>query len=175
MFMDKVITKAKLSQLRISPRKVRLLIDHIRGMKARQAVVQLQFSKKHASRPVLKLLQSAMANARHNHALKEETLVIKQAFVDGGPILYRWMPRAMGRATPIRKRTSHITIVLEGDVDEKAAKAKEQEIKKAKKQESKKEEDEKKEKGKEEDEIKGEVVESNKEKLEGKVEEKEVK
>lgn len=111
----KIETTAKLNNLRMSPRKIRLVIDLIRGMKAQKALTQLTFSKKHAARPVLKLLQSAIANAKHNHEMDEENLKISRVFVDGGSILYRWMPRAMGRATPIRKRTSHITLVLEGE------------------------------------------------------------
>jgi large subunit ribosomal protein L22 len=112
-------TKAKLRYLRMSARKVRLLIGLIRGMKVEEALMQLEVSKKDAAGPVFKLLKSAIANAKNNNFMKEETLVIKQAFVDGGPILYRWKPRAFGRSAPIRKRTSHVTIVLEGEVDEK--------------------------------------------------------
>ncbi len=118
----KQLATAKLRYLRMAPRKVRLLIDMIRGMKADQALVQLQFSKRDASIPVQKLLASAIANAEHNSNLNPETLVIKTAFVDGGPILYRSMPRAQGRATPLRKRTCHITLILEGDVNETAKK-----------------------------------------------------
>lgn len=118
---------AKLRFLRMSPRKVRLMVDLIRGMKAMDAMKQLQFSKRDAARPVYKLLASAVANAQHNSNLNPETLVIKTAFVDGGPILYRSMPRAQGRATPIRKRTSHITLVLEGVLSETAAPKKEEE------------------------------------------------
>ena len=113
-------TRAKLRYLRTSPQKVRLIVDMIRGMKLDVAVSQLELSTKHAARPVLKLLNSAVANAKHNDSLKEDTLVIKTAFVDGGPTLNRWIPRAHGRATPIHKRTSHVTIILEGEVDEKA-------------------------------------------------------
>lgn len=120
--MEKLQTKATLRKLRVAPRKVRLLIDLIRGMQVDEAIAQLGISQKHSSAPVLKLLKSAIANAKHNHQLKQETLIIKTAFVDGGETLHRWMPKAMGRATPIRKRTSHITLVLEGDVDEKAVK-----------------------------------------------------
>ncbi|MBU0597314.1 50S ribosomal protein L22 [Patescibacteria group bacterium] len=114
-------TRAKLRYLRISPRKVRLVIGLIRGMKVAEATGQLEFSKKQAARPVLKLLQSAVANAIHNDFAKEESLIIKTAFVDGGPVLKRWKPRAFGRAGSIKKRTSHVTIILEGDIDEKAA------------------------------------------------------
>jgi large subunit ribosomal protein L22 len=120
----KMQTTAKLRQLRVAPRKVRLVVDLIRGMSVKDALVQLQFSPKHSARPVMKLLQSAMANAKHNHEMDTETLVVKTAFVDGGPTLHRWMPRAMGRATKLRKRTSHITLILEGDVVEKKAPAK---------------------------------------------------
>lgn len=114
----KMQTTATLRDLRMTPRKMRLLVDMVRGMTVQEALAQLSFSKKHAATPVKKLLESAVANAQHNHNLKEETLVIKTAFVNEGATLYRWMPRAMGRATPIRKRTSHITVVLEGEVGE---------------------------------------------------------
>ena len=119
---------AKLSHLRISPRKVRLLIGLIRGLSVESAIVQLEHNTKHAARPVLKLLKSAIANSKENHDMMEDTLVIKTAFVDEAATLHRWMPRAMGRATPLRKRGSHVTIVLEGDVDE--AKKKVEKVKK---------------------------------------------
>lgn len=108
----------------MAPRKVRLLADLIKGQPVAEAIVQLEQNNREAARPILKLLQSAIANARHNHELKEEGLMVKNITVDGGPILYRSMPRAMGRATPIRKRTSHIILVLEGEatVDKKAVK-----------------------------------------------------
>lgn len=117
---------AKLKNLRMGPRKVRLVVDLIRGRNIADALTQLQFMKKHAARPVIKLLQSAVANASHNHQLVEETLVIKEIFVDGGQVLHRWMPRAMGRATPLRKRSSHITLVLAGDVNTAAKVRKEE-------------------------------------------------
>jgi len=110
---------AKLRNLRMSPRKVRLLIDLVRGLSVDKALHQLQFSKRAAARPVRKLIESAVANAAHNDQMDPSTLVVKTAFVDGGAILYRWMPRAFGRATKIRKRTSHITVILEGDIIEK--------------------------------------------------------
>jgi len=113
--MSKVVTQAKLKYLRMSPRKVRLVIDLVRGMKAQEARAQLQFLQKAAARPIAKLLDSAIANALHNHDAKEGTLIITKATVDGGPIMYRWTQRAMGRATPIRKRTSHVVLVLEGE------------------------------------------------------------
>ncbi len=139
---------AKLKHLRMSPRKVRLVIGLIRGASVENAIVQLENNTKHAARPVLKLLKSAVANAKENHDLLEETLIIKTAFVDEATTLHRWMPKAMGRATPLRKRGSHVTIVLEGDVKEG---------KQAKKKEAKKEDekqDEKKIEIKKEDEVK---------------------
>lgn len=111
-------TTARLRYARMSPRKARLLIDVIRGLQVDAALTQLAFSGKVAARPVTKLLQSSIANAIHNHQMKPETLVVAKAFVDGGPILYRATPRAMGRSAPIRKRTSHITIVLSGEAAE---------------------------------------------------------
>ncbi len=120
--------KAKAKFIRISPRKVRLVLGVVRGMAVSAARQQLAFMNKGAAEPVMKLLNSAVANALNNFGLSEETLKIKTIVADGGPILYRYRPRAMGRAAPIRKRTSHITIVLEGSkagdaVTPKAAKA----------------------------------------------------
>jgi large subunit ribosomal protein L22 len=116
--------KAQLRYLRMAPRKIRLIVDLIRGLHVTEAMKQLQFSKKDAARPIMKLLASAIANAEHNAQMKTETLIVKTAFVDGGPILYRSMPRAQGRATPLRKRTSHITIILEGAKSEEGAEVK---------------------------------------------------
>ncbi len=116
-------TKAHLNNFRMSPRKVRLVTDLIKGMSAEAAVQQLQFSRKHAARPVMKLLQSAIANATHNHQAEVSSLVITSTAVNSGATLHRWMPRAMGRATPIRKRTSHVTLVLSGNGTAKAEKA----------------------------------------------------
>ena len=96
----------------MSPRKVRLVCDIIRGLDAEEAQAQLQFIKKKAAGAVLKLLNSAMANAENNFKLKKDNLYIKKISVDQGPTLKRWKPRAYGRAAMIRKRSSHITIVL---------------------------------------------------------------
>ena len=98
--------------LRMSPRKVRLVADLIRGMKAGEADTRLRFVPKAAALPVRKLLASAVANAGHNFKLQKEGLVVKSIFVNQGPTVKRFRARAMGRAAPIRKRTSHITIVL---------------------------------------------------------------
>jgi large subunit ribosomal protein L22 len=104
---------AKLNKLRISPRKVRLVADVIRGMQVEQAERQLQFLNRKPSLPLLKLLRSAIANAENNNKLEKENLYIKELRVDEGASLKRWIPRAMGRASAMRKRTSHITIVLD--------------------------------------------------------------
>jgi large subunit ribosomal protein L22 len=104
--------KAHVRYLRMSPRKVRLVVDLIRGMAIAPALAQLQFMPKAAATPVRKLLQSAIANAEHNFKLDRDTLFVKSALVNQGPTLKRWRPRAMGSAAPILKRTSHITLVL---------------------------------------------------------------
>jgi large subunit ribosomal protein L22 len=109
--------KAYAKSLRISPRKLRLVVDLVRGKKISPALAQLQFSGRAASLPVSKLLKSAVANAKHNYDLVEDNLFIKEIFADGAATLKRSMPRAQGRATPIRKRTSHLTIVLGELVD----------------------------------------------------------
>lgn len=103
---------AKLRFLRMGPRKVRLITDMVKGRKALRARDILALTNKRAVTPVLKLLNSAIANAKNNFKLNEETLFIKNITVDGGPMLKRWMPKAHGRATPIRQRTSHITMIL---------------------------------------------------------------
>ncbi len=115
------MTTAKLSNLRISPRKVRLVAGLIRGKKVSEAQNQLAFLNKRSTDPILKLLKSAIANAKNNAKANEENLVVSRIFVDCGPVLKRHMPRAFGRAAAIMKRTSHVTIVLE----EKETKAKE--------------------------------------------------
>jgi len=103
---------AKLRFLRMSPRKVRLVCDVIRGMDTEEAQAQLQFLRKKAARPVLKLLNSAIANAENNFKLKSDNLFVKKITVDQGPTLKRWRPRAFGQPAMIRKRSSHITIFL---------------------------------------------------------------
>jgi len=104
---------AILRRYRQSPRKVRLLADLIRGKKIAEAKMMLSIAGKRASRPVEKLLDSAVANASHNDNKPVEQLVVKEIRVDEGPTLKRWMPRMGGRAAPINKRTSHITIVVD--------------------------------------------------------------
>lgn len=104
--------KAKLNYLRIAPRKTRVVIDLIRGLDAAKAVDQLNFCPRAAARPLLKLLQSAIANAQNNFHLKRENLYIKQIIADEGPKLKRFKPRAFGRAAEFFKRSSHITLIL---------------------------------------------------------------
>jgi len=104
--------KAKTKHIRMSPRKIRLVVDVIRGLVISQALDQLKFLNKKAVRPVEKLIKSCLANAEHNYELDKNNLYIKEIRVDEGSTLHRWMPRAHGRATPIRKRTSHIILTL---------------------------------------------------------------
>ncbi len=103
---------AQLNDYRQSPRKVRLVAGLIRGKKAEEAIDILTFTIKRASDPIISLLRSAIANAKTNFSLKVEDLFVKSLTVDNGAILYRRMPRARGIAFPIRKRTSHISLVL---------------------------------------------------------------
>jgi len=122
--------KAQVNNLRMSPRKVRLVVDLVRGRKIASALSQLQFCGKAASLPISKLVKSAVANAKNNYDLAEDNLFIKAVTVDGGPTIKRWAPKAHGRATPIRKRTSHVTVVLGELVDSGVKTAKKQDIEK---------------------------------------------
>ncbi len=106
-------SKAVLKYIRVTPRKARLVIDLIRGRGVETALGTLEFNTKAVSTPIGKLLRSAIANAENNMNLDVDKLYIKKAFVDAGPTLKRMRPRAMGRGNAIRKRTSHITIVLD--------------------------------------------------------------
>jgi large subunit ribosomal protein L22 len=104
---------AKASYVRVTPMKARRVIDLIRDMSAQDALQVLKFSPQAASEPVAKVLASAIANAENNFSLDPESLIISRAYVDEGPTLKRFRPRAQGRAYRIRKRTSHITIEVE--------------------------------------------------------------
>ena len=104
--------KAYLKGLRITPRKVKLVLDLIRNKPAGTAVAILSNTPKAASEPVLKLLRSAMANAENNHSMNPEKLYVSEVFACPGPVMKRVMPRAKGRAFRILKRTSHVTLVL---------------------------------------------------------------
>jgi large subunit ribosomal protein L22 len=102
---------------RQSPYKMRLVIDQIRGKSVNEALALLKFSKKHAAKQIEKTLASAVANAEHRARLADESLdvdqlYVKHAVINEGPKLKRFMPAAMGRATPIQKRTSHVEIVV---------------------------------------------------------------
>jgi large subunit ribosomal protein L22 len=104
---------AKVRYLRVSPPKIRQVLGLIRGREVDDARERLRFCERDAAEPVLKLLDSAIANAENNDHLPPDELYIDAAWCDEGPTLKRWRPRARGRATRIRKRTSHITIVVE--------------------------------------------------------------
>ena len=104
--------KAYLRYLNIAPRKTRLVANLVKGMEVEKAKAQLLFCKKRAAKPILKLINSAIANARNNLGI-DGIFFIKEIRVDQGPMLKRWMPRAFGRATMIQRKTSHITLVLE--------------------------------------------------------------
>jgi large subunit ribosomal protein L22 len=105
-------TKAQAKYIRIAPRKVQVIIPAIKGRKVEEAISILQFMPRKGARILQKVLHSAVANAEQNK-VDIDTLVVKTVLVDGGPTLKRFMPRAMGRANPILKRTSHITVFLE--------------------------------------------------------------
>lgn len=104
--------KASARFIRVSPRKVRLVIGQLKGMEADEILDHLKFINKAAVRPVSKLIKSALANAENNFQLDKKDLYIKNIIANDGPILKRWRPRAHGRAAAIRKRTSHIELVL---------------------------------------------------------------
>src|SRR5919108_115680 len=105
-------TPAQAKYVRTSARKARLVCDHIRGKDVSEARAILAFTPRGAAKPWSKLLESAVANAEHNHELVGEDLRIVDVHADEGPTLKRYRPRAMGRATRIRKRTSHLSITL---------------------------------------------------------------
>ena len=115
--------KAKISYLRIAPRKVRLVVDLIRGKNVERAEDILNFTTKKASLPIIKLLKQALANAKNNFQLDPANLYISKIFVDEGPKFKRWRARARGQAYEIQKKTSHITIIL-GELKKTAKKAK---------------------------------------------------
>ncbi len=105
--------RAQAKFVRVTPQKARRVVDLIRGMDASEAQTLLRFAPQAASEPIGKVLDSAIANATNNYNLDARTLVIKEAFVDEGPTMKRFRPRAQGRASQILKRTSHITVIVE--------------------------------------------------------------
>src|SRR5258705_68767 len=105
--------RAAARHVRISPTKARRVVNLVRGLPAKDALTVLQFAPQAASEPVYKVLASAIANAENNERLDPDSLLVSEAFVDEGPTLKRFRPRAQGRAYRIRKRTCHITIAVE--------------------------------------------------------------
>jgi large subunit ribosomal protein L22 len=105
--------KAQARFIRISPRKARLAVDAVRGKKVGEALNMLRYTAHRSAKVLTKVMRSAVANAEQNPGIDVDTLYVKKIFVDAGPSLKRWTPRAMGRATRILKRTSHITVVLD--------------------------------------------------------------
>ena len=105
--------KASMKFLRIAPRKVRLVADMIRGKNVEEALNILQFTTKSSAKPMAKLVKSAVANADQKGGVNVDRLYVKKLTVDEGPTIKRWLPRAQGRATPIMKRTSTITVELD--------------------------------------------------------------
>jgi large subunit ribosomal protein L22 len=119
--IDEALAQAR--YVRMSASKVRRVVDLVRGMKADEALAMLKFAPQAASEPVGKVLASAVANAENNHNLDPRSLWISQAYVDEGPTMRRFRPRAQGRAARIRKRTSHITVVVQSRTAATAGKA----------------------------------------------------
>ena len=105
--------KAIAKQVRIAPRKARLVIDLIRGKDVGEALAILRHTQRGASPIIEKVLNSAIANAEHNYELEPDNLIVSEAYVDEGMTLKRFRPRAQGRASAINKRTSHITVIVE--------------------------------------------------------------
>jgi ribosomal protein L22 len=109
---ERPVVRAKASYVRIAPRKARLIANQVRGLPLEDAMTTLRFSSRGAARDIAKLIGSAAANAENNHDLVADDLVVADITVDEGPTLRRYRPRALGRATRINKRTSHIKVAL---------------------------------------------------------------
>jgi ribosomal protein L22 len=109
---DESKVRAQAKWVRMSARKARLVLDHIRGRTVPEARTILAFTPRAAATDVEKVLRSAVANAEANHGLDGDDLIVEAAYADEGPTLKRWKPRARGRVNRIRKRTCHITVVL---------------------------------------------------------------
>jgi ribosomal protein L22 len=110
------VVRAHARYVRTSARKARMVCGHLRGKSVQEARAILAFTPREVARDWSKLLESAVANAESNHELLEDDLIVREAYADEGPTIKRFRPRAMGRATPIRKRTSHLTITLTPDL-----------------------------------------------------------
>ena len=109
---DRPVVNASARFVRLAPRKARLVADQVRGLPIDDAIALLRFSSRGAARDIRKLIESAAANAEANHDLVADDLMVKDIHVDEGPTLRRYRPRALGRATRINKRTSHIAVAL---------------------------------------------------------------
>lgn len=109
--------RASLKHLRVAPRKSRLVAGLVRGLDVNKAANQLKFLNKKSAKPILKLLESAVANAINNYGLDRANLTIKEIKIDEGRVLKRWLPRAHGRATVLRKKMSHVLLTLSEIVD----------------------------------------------------------
>ena len=105
--------KAIARYVRVSPRKARVVVDLVRGKSVSEALAILKYAPQGAAKPVAKVVASAAANAENNFGLDPRTLVVSEAYANEGPTMRRFQPRAQGRAFQIRKRTSHITVVVE--------------------------------------------------------------
>ena len=112
-----IIVRASSRYVRVAPRKARLVADQVRGLHIDRARALLQFSPRGAARDIVKLIESAASNAENNHDLVADEMRIAEITVDEGPTLKRFRPRALGRATPIHKRTSHIAVALSPEED----------------------------------------------------------
>ncbi len=105
--------RAAAKYVRISPQKIRLVMDEVRGRSAAEALNVLSFAPQKGARILRKVIQSAVANAEQNAGLDVDKLYIKRLYADEGPVLKRWRPRALGRAARILKRTSHLTVIVD--------------------------------------------------------------
>jgi ribosomal protein L22 len=113
-----IVVRASSRYVRVAPRKARLVADQVRGLQIEKARALLQFSPRGAAQDIGKLIESAAANAENNHDLVADEMRVAEITVDEGPTLRRYRPRALGRATPINKRTSHIAVALSPEGDE---------------------------------------------------------
>jgi ribosomal protein L22 len=112
-----IVVRASSRYVRVAPRKARLVADQVRGLQIDRARALLQFSPRGAARDIGKLIESAASNAENNHDLVADEMRVAEITVDEGPTLRRFRPRALGRATPINKRTSHIAVALSPEED----------------------------------------------------------
>lgn len=110
--MPNIGVRATAKYIRISPRKVRLVVDAVRGKRVNDALAMLRFMPQKSAREVYKVIQSAAANAENNYGLDPEDLYVSRIYADEGPTLKRYRPRAHGRVSPLLKRSSHITAVV---------------------------------------------------------------